>query len=80
VLVLWGDRDTLIPIDQGREFTAVLEGAVFKVFEGCGHYLHNEQPEACVQVVREFLDDPTVASVQLRSPAPNADEIPSAVA
>jgi pimeloyl-ACP methyl ester carboxylesterase len=68
VLILWGDRDALIPIEQGRAFAAMLEGAVFKTFEGCGHYLHNEQPEAFVRAVRDFLDDPSVPATQLRRP------------
>ena len=60
VLLLWGDRDALIPIEHGRAFAAVLKGSVFRTFEGSGHYLHNEQPEAFARIVREFLDDPTV--------------------
>lgn len=70
ILILWGDRDSLIPIDQGRAFASLLEGAAFKTFEGCGHYLHNERPEAFVRAVREFLDDPAVPATRLRRPAP----------
>lgn len=60
VLVLWGDRDALIPIEQGLAFADLLKGAVFRTFEGCGHYLHNERPDTFAQMVREFLDDPAV--------------------
>jgi pimeloyl-ACP methyl ester carboxylesterase len=69
VLILWGDRDALIPIEQGRAFAALLDGAVFKTFADSGHYLHNEQPEAFAQAVREFLDDPRVQATRLRQPA-----------
>lgn len=65
VLVLWGDRDTIIPIEQARALTDLAQGAVFTTFEGCGHYLHNERPEAFARAVRDFLDDPTVPAVQL---------------
>jgi alpha-beta hydrolase superfamily lysophospholipase len=68
VLLLWGDRDALIPIEQGRAFAELLDGAVFKTFEGCGHYLHNERPEAFARAVRTFLDDPSVRATQLRLP------------
>ncbi|HEX7670900.1 MAG TPA: alpha/beta hydrolase [Polyangiaceae bacterium] len=68
ILILWGSRDALIPIQQGRAFAAMLEGAVFKTFEHCGHYLHNEQPQAFVSAVREFLDDPMVPATRLRQP------------
>ncbi len=69
LLVIWGDRDALIPVEQGRASAALLEGTVFRVFEGCGHYLHNERPEAFVRTVRQFLDDPTMpaAAVSTRS-------------
>jgi hypothetical protein len=47
----------------------LLHGSVFKTFEGCGHYLHNERPEAFAQTVREFLDNPDVPATELRLPA-----------
>jgi pimeloyl-ACP methyl ester carboxylesterase len=65
MLLLWGDRDGLIPIEQGRAFAESLEGAVFRTFHGAGHYLHNERPEEFVRVVREFLDDPAVPATRL---------------
>jgi pimeloyl-ACP methyl ester carboxylesterase len=66
IAVLWGDRDVIIPASHGRTFAESVEGVVFKQFEGCGHYLHNEQPATFVQAVREFLDDPTVPRARLR--------------
>lgn len=66
ILVLWGDRDSIIPIEQGRAFAAQVDGAVFRSFRGSGHFLHNEQPQVFVKVVREFLDDPTVPQARLK--------------
>jgi pimeloyl-ACP methyl ester carboxylesterase len=74
VLVLWGSRDALIPIEQGRAFASFFNGATLKTFDGCGHYLHNEQPEAFVQAVREFLDDPAVLPLSLALPATKGDD------
>jgi pimeloyl-ACP methyl ester carboxylesterase len=74
VLVLWGDRDPLIPIEQGRAFSAVLEGSVFEAFAGCGHYLQNEQPEAFARTVRSFLDDPALPT-ELARPATPAHKL-----
>jgi pimeloyl-ACP methyl ester carboxylesterase len=65
VLVLWGDHDTLIPVEQGRAFADMLKGSVFQLFEGCGHYLHNERPVAAARAIRHFLDDPAVSPTQL---------------
>lgn len=58
MLVLWGDRDAILPIEQGRAFAASLPGATFMTFAGAGHYLHNQHPEAFVRAVRQFLDAP----------------------
>jgi pimeloyl-ACP methyl ester carboxylesterase len=66
MLVLWGDRDSLIPFTEGRAFAQSLEGPVFRAFAGSGHYLHNERPEEFARTVRDFLDDPQVPPVRLR--------------
>ena len=67
MLVLWGERDRIIPIEQGRAFVAGLQGAHFKAFEHCGHYPHNERPELFARTVLEFLDAPSMADARLRS-------------
>ena len=66
MLIVWGDRDAIIPIEQGRALVARLRGARFKAFEHCGHYPHNEQPELFARVTRDFLDDPKVSGAELR--------------
>lgn len=68
MLVVWGDRDRLIPIREGRAFATSLEGARFQAFPGCSHYLHNEQPDEFVRVVRAFLDDPTAPATLFHPP------------
>jgi pimeloyl-ACP methyl ester carboxylesterase len=66
IAVCWGDRDAIIPAAQGRAFAESVEGVVLRQFEGCGHYLHNEQPGAFARIVREFLDDPAVPAARVR--------------
>jgi pimeloyl-ACP methyl ester carboxylesterase len=65
ILLIWGDRDAIIPIEQGRAFAESLAGVVFKTFRGVGHYPHNERPEAFVRTLRDFLDDPAVTATRL---------------
>lgn len=69
VLVMWGERDSLIPIAQGRTFVDLLDGAVFESFPSSGHYLHNERPEAVAVAIRQFLDDPAGRATRLKVPA-----------
>ena len=66
IAVCWGDRDAIIPAAHGRAFAESVEGVVLRQFEGCGHYLHNEQPGAFARIVREFLDDPAVPAARVR--------------
>jgi pimeloyl-ACP methyl ester carboxylesterase len=68
LLVLWGDRDTLIPIAHGQEFVRRLRGATFKRFEGCGHYPHNEKPEEFAAAIGEFFDALVVPPTRLWMP------------
>lgn len=65
VLVLWGDRDNLIPVRQALEFTRVLKGSLVRIFEGCGHFLHNERPGEVASAVLEFLDAPRARETTL---------------
>jgi hypothetical protein len=63
--VFWGERDTLIPISQGKAFVEVMQGAVFQPFPGCGHYLHQECPKEFVEATLAFLDDPQAQPARL---------------
>lgn len=50
VLVLWGDQDTLTPLDGpvGKYFTAIssqLPNVTLSVLEGVGHCPHDDRPE-----------------------------------
>ena len=75
IAVFWGDHDTLIPIAHGAALVAATEGVRLKVFSGCGHYLYQQQPEAFVDALREFLDDPSAPRARLRPPAAIAKEL-----
>jgi pimeloyl-ACP methyl ester carboxylesterase len=55
IVVCWGDLDDIIPMKHGSDFAESLKGAVFHRFEGAGHYLHHERPEALAETLRSFL-------------------------
>ncbi|HJV69693.1 alpha/beta hydrolase [Ideonella sp.] len=54
-LVIWGGRDRLIPPPIGQNFTRDIAGSRLVVFPALGHVPHEEDPEATVSVVKEFL-------------------------
>jgi pimeloyl-ACP methyl ester carboxylesterase len=54
-LVLWGGRDRLIPIEQGRRLAAAIPGSQFVAFPTLGHLPQEEAPALTVDPVRRFL-------------------------
>lgn len=54
-LVIWGGRDRLIPPPIGQNFSRDIAGSRLVVFPALGHVPHEEDPEATVSVVKEFL-------------------------
>ena len=54
-LILWGERDRLIPPEHGERFHRDIAGSRLVVFPELGHVPHEEDPVATVAVVRTFL-------------------------
>jgi pimeloyl-ACP methyl ester carboxylesterase len=44
-LVLWGDRDTFVPLELGRRATAAIPNSTFEAVPDAGHCIHVELPE-----------------------------------
>lgn len=57
-LVVWGDRDVLMPIADGERLAAALPDARLEVVAGCGHAVPEERPEALVALVRAHTEAP----------------------
>ena len=55
-LILWGEDDILIPVDQGREIEKTIPGANLITYPGVGHAAQEEAPEETVEDVRSFLN------------------------
>lgn len=54
-LVVHGDADPLVPVDNGRLLARRIPHAHLAVLPGCGHLAMWEQPAALCRVVTEFL-------------------------
>lgn len=57
-LVIHGDLDPLVPVQNGRVLAQRIPDARFLLLEGCGHLPHLERPEQTAQAIREFLAEP----------------------
>lgn len=54
-LVLWGARDSIIPLSVGQRFAQAISGSKLVVFDDLGHVPQEEDPARTVKPVREFL-------------------------
>jgi pimeloyl-ACP methyl ester carboxylesterase len=55
-LIIWGGRDSLIPVSHGRAAHAALPASRLEIFDGAGHFPHCEAPERFVATLVDFID------------------------
>ena len=55
VLIVWGDRDPMIPMGHGQAAHELLSGSRFVVFPGAGHEPHTHDPERFAALVAEHV-------------------------
>lgn len=57
-LVVWGDRDYLLPVQQARAAVKSLPHGRLSVFPDCGHLPHVEHPDRFATVLGGWLTEP----------------------
>jgi pimeloyl-ACP methyl ester carboxylesterase len=57
VLIVWGERDPIIPVEHGRAAHAQLPGSHLEVFPDAGHVPMLESPGRFAAVLQRFLDE-----------------------
>jgi pimeloyl-ACP methyl ester carboxylesterase len=55
-LIIWGDHDSIIPLEQGRAAHSAIPGSRLEIFEGTGHFPHCEHPDRFCNVLIEFMN------------------------
>jgi pimeloyl-ACP methyl ester carboxylesterase len=65
-LIVWGDRDAIIPVHHAHTTHELLPGSRLEIFEGVGHYPQCEQPERFAQLVTDFMG--STAPAAFRAP------------
>lgn len=56
-LVIWGDRDDLVPREDQESLLSAIPSARFHVYEGAGHIVHWERPERVARDVAAFAEE-----------------------
>jgi pimeloyl-ACP methyl ester carboxylesterase len=54
-LIVWGDRDRIVPVRHGQDVHQLVPNTYLAVFGGAGHFPHRDDPDRFVEVVDEFL-------------------------
>lgn len=55
VLIIWGDKDPMIPHSHGENAHALLPGSQFVIFGGAGHEPHVTDPERFTSLIAEHV-------------------------
>lgn len=68
VLLLWGERDAMVPVSNSADYQRAIPHAALVTFPALGHVPHEEAPEDSLVPVREFLG---------QLPPPDREALPS---
>ncbi len=55
-LILWGDRDTIIPARHGIRAHEQMPGSRLRIFAGAGHFPHRDDPAGFAATLTDFVD------------------------
>jgi len=55
-LLVWGERDAIVPVDHGYRAHEAMPGSRFEIFPDAGHFPFHTDPQRFVGLLEEFLD------------------------
>lgn len=71
-LIAWGDNDRIIPVQHAYDAHEAIAESRLEIFEGCGHFLHAEEPERFAMLLQDF-----VATTEPPADTPRLIAVPS---
>jgi pimeloyl-ACP methyl ester carboxylesterase len=54
-LIVWGDKDGIIPVEHAHETHELMPGSRLEIFEGGGHFVPLQFPERFASVIEDFV-------------------------
>jgi pimeloyl-ACP methyl ester carboxylesterase len=64
-LIIWGDRDTIIPVRHAYSAHEAIPGSRLEIIEGSGHFPHVEAPARFLHALLDFLETTEPASIDI---------------
>lgn len=56
-LIIWGDKDTATPVEDGKTMEKLIPGSGLIIYEGAGHFSYLDKLSNCLLVLDEFFKD-----------------------
>lgn len=66
-LIVWGERDRIIPVAHAHEAHRAMPGSQLVIFEDSGHFPHVEEPARFIEALTGFVE--TTEAANLEGPA-----------
>lgn len=61
ILIVWGEKDPMIPLKHGENAHAMLTGSIFAVFPASGHEPHVDDPRRFARLLLSHVREPITA-------------------
>ena len=79
-MVVWGERDLVIPVKHARAAHEVMVGSRLEIFPDSGHVPHEDEPDRFAEVLSDFIETAPAAQYHaamwraalMRGPRPRA--------
>jgi pimeloyl-ACP methyl ester carboxylesterase len=62
-MLMWGERDPIIPVRHGRAAQEMIPGSRLEVFPDAGHFPYRDEPRRFVKTLSDFIDTTEPADV-----------------
>jgi pimeloyl-ACP methyl ester carboxylesterase len=62
-MIIWGERDPIIPLAHGQEAHELIPGSELHVFPRAGHFPHRDEPARFAELLSDFIESTYPAAV-----------------
>jgi pimeloyl-ACP methyl ester carboxylesterase len=62
VQLIWGSRDSVIPVSHAQLAHAAMPGSRLEIFDKAGHFPFHDDPDRFVEIVERFIDSTEAAT------------------